>query len=266
MDIFAFSFIALILVFIVFKRIIEPTYMLIFNKPIYVHFYFFPKKIDEQKKEILRRDFKFYRDLSAARKGYFEHRVYCFIDRYTFLGRGGLEVTDEMKLKIAATEVMLTFGMRNYLPTVFEGIIIYPDIFESANGNMHKGEFNPAAKAIVFSWKHFMQGLEFDNDNINLGLHEFAHAIHMDSRVKRRPGSSAIIYSDMFDEIMKYISKDENRLRLKDINYFRSYAYTNSYEFIAVMLEYFFETPKEFKQKLPELYNMVKKMINFKEG
>jgi Mlc titration factor MtfA (ptsG expression regulator) len=50
------------------------------------------------------------------------------------------------------------------------------------------------------------------------------------------------------------------------LNYFRLYAYTNQYEFIAVILEYFFETPREFKQKLPELYGMVKKMINFKES
>lgn len=266
MNIFVFSFIAFVLVFIIFRRIVEPAYMLIFNRPVYVHFYPFPKKLTKQQKEILRQNFKFYRDLSTVRKRYFEHRVHSFIERYTFLGRGSLEVTDEMKLKIAATAVMLTFGMRSYLPTVFEGIIIYPDIFESGNGNMHKGEFNPAAKAIVFSWKHFMQGLEFDSDNVNLGLHEFAHAIHLDSRIKRRPGSSAIIYNDMFDEIMVYVDKAENRQRLKDINYFRSYAFTNSYEFIAVMLEYFFETPKEFKQKLPELYNKVKKMINFREG
>jgi Mlc titration factor MtfA (ptsG expression regulator) len=266
MEIIAFCFVGVMVAIIVFKRIIEPGYMLIFNKPIYVHFYLFPKKLDESQKAVLRRDFKFYRDLSPARKRYFEHRVYRFINNYTFLGRGGLEVTDEIKIKIAATGVMLTFGMRSYLPTVFEGIIIYPDIFESRNGNMHKGEFNPAVKAIVFSWKDFLQGLEFDNDNINLGLHEFSHALQLDSLAKRRPGSSAIIYSDMFHEIMAYIDKPENRQRLMETNYFRSYAYTNSFEFIAVILEYFFETPQEFRQKHPDLYDMVKKMINFREG
>lgn len=249
----------------VFGVIIEPAYMIAFNKPVYVHFYLFRKELPPQQEAVLRSNFKFYRNLSPQRKGYFRHRVHNFIANYTFLGRHGLEVTDEMKLMIAGTSTMLTFGMRSYLPTVFEGIIIYPDIFESRNGDYHKGEFNPAAKAIVFSWKHFREGLEFDNDNLNLGLHEFAHALHFDSLAKRRPGSSAVIYSDTFNEIMESLALPANRQRLLDADYFRDYAYTNQFEFIAVILEYFFETPQEFRQKLPGLYKQVRKMINFRE-
>ncbi|WP_374707785.1 zinc-dependent peptidase [Flavobacterium sp. J372] len=48
--------------------------------------------------------------------------------------------------------------------------------------------------------------------------------------------------------------------------YLRDYAYTNQFEFLAVVLEHFFETPTEFKQRFPELYGMVKRMINFREG
>jgi Mlc titration factor MtfA (ptsG expression regulator) len=46
-------------------------------------------------------------------------------------------------------------------------------------------------------------------------------------------------------------------------SYFRDYAYLNSVEFIAVILEHFFETPSEFEARFPELYGKVKKMINF---
>ena len=238
--------------------------MLVFSKPVYVHFYPFPKKMDESHKEVLRSGFVFYRDLSPQRKLYFEHRVLSFIDNYVFVGRNELVVTDEMKLKIAATYIMLTFGMRRYLLDVFAGIIIYPDVFESVNGNIHKGEFNPNSKAIVFSWKHFQEGFDFDNDNLNLGLHEFAHALHFDSVRKRRPGSSGIIFTDTYNEIMAFIDNPEKRQKLMDSNYLRLYAYKNSYEFIAVLLEYFFETPREFMQKQPELYGMVKKMINYR--
>jgi Mlc titration factor MtfA (ptsG expression regulator) len=261
------AFLAAWFLYFVFWAIVEPTYMLLFNKPVYVHFYPFPKKLDDVQKSVLQREFRFYSKLSPVRKAYFDHRVYNFIDNYTFLGRNDLVVTQEMKLKIAATYIMLTFGMRRYLPDVFEAIIIYPDIFESRNGDYHKGEFNPAAKAIVFSWKHFLEGMAFDSDNLNLGLHEFAHVLHFDaSSARRRPGSSVVIYSDTFNQILAYIADAANRQQLLDSNYFRAYAYTNQYEFIAVILEYFFETPHEFRQKLPELYEMVKKMINFREG
>jgi Mlc titration factor MtfA (ptsG expression regulator) len=54
---------------------------------------------------------------------------------------------------IAATFVMLTFGMRHYLIDVFDKIIIYPQPYFSTIKEYHKGEFNPGMKLLVFSWK-----------------------------------------------------------------------------------------------------------------
>lgn len=250
----------------VFNKIIEPAYILIFHKPMFVHFYLFPQKLSKTAQDVLQREFSFYKMLSASGKVYFQHRVSRFIKTYKFVGRDGLVVTDEMKVKIAATSVMLTFGMRKYLYDVFDTILIYPQVYTSPkDGVMHKGEFNPAMRVIVFSWHDFEQGILFDNDNLNLGLHEFAHALHFDSLRKRRAGASATIYRDMFNGIMDYVAKPENRARLVEQDYFRKYAYTNPHEFMAVILEYFFETPNTFKQKFPELYDLVKKMINFRE-
>ena len=249
----------------VFGSIVEPAYILAYNKPMYVHFYMFPKDVNDQGKTVLEKQFRFYRNLSEIRKKYFRHRVRAFIENYQFVGREGLEVTEEMKIKIAATDVMLTFGMRNYLPDLFEVIIIYPDIFESRNGEYHKGEFNPAARAVVFSWKDFQEGIEFDSNNLNLGLHEFAHVLHISSVGRRRLGSSSAIYSDMFAKIAQYVAVPANRDKITHSAYFRDYAYTNQYEFMAVVFESFFETPSEFRQRLPELFTMVSRMINYKE-
>lgn len=239
---------------------------MVYNRPIYVHLYLFPRQLETPYQALLHKEFRFYRNLPMHKKKYFEHRVYSFIENYNFIGREGLEVTIDMKLRIASTLVMLTFGMRKYLPDVFTTILIYPDAFLSANRqDYHKGEFNPMAGAVVFSWKHFMEGLEYDNDNLNLGLHEFAHALHFDSLKRKKLGASSVIYRDMFDRIMEYIAKPQNREQLKNAEYFRLYAYTNQYEFIAVILEYFFETPQLFRQKLPELYSLVREMINSRE-
>lgn len=257
---------AIVVIIFTFNRIIEPAYMLIFHRPVFVHLYLFPDKLTKGQEAILHQNFSFYRKLSPRRKVYFQHRVHAFIEKYNFAARD-IEVTDEMKVKIAATSIMLTFGMRKYLYDVFKTILIYPGVYESPkDGAMHKGEFNPALGVIVFSWYDFEQGLLFDNDNLNLGLHEFAHALHFDSLSRRRPGASAVIYRDMFNEIMEYLAGTDKRKRLVEGNYFRSYAFTNQHEFMAVILEYFFETPYEFKQKFPELYKLVKRMINFREG
>ena len=45
--------------------------------------------------------------------------------------------------------------------------------------------------------------------------------------------------------------------------YFRSYAYTNQYEFIAAVIESFIESPAEFRGQFPQVYDKVKQMLNF---
>ena len=263
-------FVLLLLIFVggifVFFVIIEPTYILLFNKPIYVDFYPIKKKLSSDGILILQEHFSFYEKLSPKRQSYFQHRVASFIDNYTFAGRDGLEVTQEMRVKIAATSVMLTFGMRKYRQSIFSVIVLYPDVFLSKSGNYHKGEFNPLAKAVVFSWNHFEEGMTYGNDNLNLGLHEFAHVLHFESLRKRRLGSSSIVFRDMLDDVMLYLDDVNNRKALLNSGYLRNYAYTNQYEFIAVLLEHFFETPEELKEHFPELYSIVKAMINYREG
>lgn len=49
-------------------------------------------------------------------------------------------------------------------------------------------------------------------------------------------------------------------------NFFRAYAFENQYEFVAVLLEHFFESPSEFKLQFPEIYIKVKLMINYNEN
>lgn len=95
-----------------------------------------------------------------------------------------------------------------------------------------------------------------------MGIHEFTHAIHLNS-IKERDVSSTI-FSDSFKELSKLLSVNEIlRNKLMASNYFRKYALTNQFEFIAVIIENFIETPKEFKKEFPEIYSKVKQMLNF---
>ncbi|MBW1656964.1 zinc-dependent peptidase [Flavobacterium quisquiliarum] len=235
---------------------------MLFNKPLFIFWYPVLKKLDPEDKALLRREFSYYSNLSVKKKSYFEHRVESFIEYYNFEGKG-IEVTREMKLIIAGTYVMLTFGMRNYLLELFENIVVYPSVYYSTiNQEYHKGEYNPRMKTIVFSWEDFLSGHE-TKDNINLGLHEFTHVLHVHSRRSSYPG--ALIFHDEFTEIEKYFDQEELTNKLREKQYFREYAYTNKFEFLAVILEHFFETPEIFKIEFPELYKNVKTMINFRE-
>ena len=68
-------------------RVVEPAYVLLFNKPIYIHWYAIAHKLSPSQKYILEQEFTFYQKLSIKRKRFFEHRVAVFIAKYDFVGK-----------------------------------------------------------------------------------------------------------------------------------------------------------------------------------
>lgn len=251
----------LFLVFII--MILDEIWIAIFDRPLYIHFYLFPKKISFHEEQILNQRIVFYNKLNDKNKKYFRHRLASFNNKYQFIPKENFQINTEVQVLISATYVMLTFGMRKYLLDVFNKIIIYPDAYYSTiNEQFHQGEFNPRLKAIAFSWKDFYEGFSIDNNNLNLGLHEFTHAIHYKSM--KSQDASSLSFKKHYGNIIKEISQPEHKERLINSTYFRIYAYTNPFEFISVIIEHYFETPDQFKTEFPELFANVSKMLNHK--
>ncbi|WP_333599436.1 zinc-dependent peptidase [Flavobacterium sp.] len=260
--ILALSLLALLLFFNIVFYVVEYYYSLVFGKPLFVHFYTHLKTLSPQEESILRQKFQFYNSLTDKKKHYFRHRVAKFLESYTFIEREDFLITNEVKLLVAATYVMLTFGMRSYLIDEFDKIILYPDeYYSTVSEEYHKGEFNPRLKAVVFSWKDFLLGYEISNDNLNLGIHEFTHVILFHGLKKN--DASATIFSSRFNRLKKEVMHPPNRQRLINSNYFRVYAYTNEFEFVSVIIEHYFETPQDFKREFPELFLNVSLLLNY---
>ena len=221
------------------------------------------KRLSKQQKEILVRHVDFYKKLDVSHQRYFEHRLATFIRTYEFIGREGYQVNAETKVLIGASYTMLTFGKRKFITDVFDKIIIYPDIFLSTvTQRKHKGEFNPMFKTVVFSWKHFLHGITIKNDNLNLAIHEFTHIIHVKSL--KRKDMSSLVFRRGYEQLIHYLQENQElRERIIQSNYFRTYAFENQYEFMAVLIESFMETPHEFKQRFPVIYRKIKRMLNF---
>ena len=242
-------------------NVVESVYVYFFNKPLFVHFYMVKKSLPKNKKEFLENNITFYQKLDNKQKAYFEHRLTNFIRKYDFIERDSFTITPEIKVLIACSYVKLTFGMRKYLTNTFDKIIVYPTSFYSViTKQYHKGEFNPALKTIVFSWEDFLLGDMVLNDNINLGIHEFTHALTFHGR-KSKDVSARVFYR-LFDEITNFMNNKDNVEKIKSSGYFREYALTNKLEFVAVIMEHFFETPEDLQQQFPVLYKKIKLMLN----
>ncbi len=259
-----FTYFAILFAFcaVIFALVLrlEFLYGRLVGRPFFLHLYWRPQKLSSSDLSLLRHHSAFFRKLSAKRRRYFEHRVAVFLNRYSFHGRSGFQVTREMELAIASVYVMMTFGFRNYLTRVFERILVYERAYESGvTGQMHKGEFNPMARVVVFSWEDFLKG-HSEDDNMHLGIHEFAHAIHF--HVSRSRDLSATLFRLQFNRIMEEVMHPPNKAALVNSGYFRDYAFTNAYEFLAVVMEHYFELPAEFREKFPQLYSRVSRMLN----
>ncbi|MFY7672085.1 zinc-dependent peptidase [Tenacibaculum sp. MEBiC06402] len=243
-------------------NVLESIYIAVFNKPIFVHLYFIKKKLPKHKKEFLT-NIDFYRKLNPKYQSYFEHRLTKFIRNYDFIERDGFELTPESKVLIASSYIKLTFGMRRYMSSTFDKIMVYPTSYYSTiTDQYHKGEFNPGLKLVVFSWEDFLLGEVVMNDNLNLGIHEFTHALTFHG--KKSKDKSAKIFYKVFLEIIKFMRNPKNSNAILKSNYFRDYANTNALEFLSVVMEHFFETPEDLKNNFPELYFKIEKMLNYK--
>ena len=257
-----YGYIVILIGFSIFLfRLFETFYGNKFNKPLFRNYFIF-KKVSPSQLKVLKREFPFYNSLSKKHQLQFQHRLVSFMSEKEFIGRENLVVTEQMKVLISAIGCMLSFGRKNYNFALIEYIIIYPkEFYSTINNAYHKGEFNPKVKALALSWKDFEIGYQIENDNRNLGIHEFMHAMQLEARLKNDGDSDR--FEKQFQKIIIQLKKPNLKDKLIATRYFRDYAFTNQYEFMAVMAEYFIESPEEFKSMFPNLYGHTKTMLNF---
>ena len=165
-------------------------------------------------------------------------------------------------MAVSSVAVMLSFGMRNYLIESVKKIIIYPGpYFSSVNQDYHLGEYNPFLKTLVLSWPDFVAGIGNESDNVNLGVHEFAHALYFGSI--QSDDNSSLVFCQGIKKIDQLLRQTDFQKKLERSKYIRSYALTNKFEFFAVCLEHFIESPVAFHEEFVELFEIIKKMMNF---
>jgi len=219
------------------------------------------KPLSTKEKEILYKYSAYYRVLSEDHKAEFEKRLQRFLHSKRFISRSSQKVTVEMKVLISASAVQLTFGLTEIYLSNFDKILIYPDAYYSRiTKKYHLGEVNPRAGIIILSWKSFVEGYANLKDNKNLGIHEMAHALHFENRI--RNSEYDFLDFELMEQLNYVTEREMQRIKNSSNHFFRDYAATNAYEFFAVSLEYFFESPKEFKTEIPDYYALLVRILN----
>jgi Mlc titration factor MtfA (ptsG expression regulator) len=212
-------------------------------------------------KDLLEKYFRYYQGLSEENKRVFEQKLCRFIYSKRFIPRGMKEVPPEMVVFVAAVAVQITFGLPQVYLQHFNKIIIYPDdYYSNITKRYHRGEVNPAFGIIVLSWSHFMDGFINTRDTVNLGLHEMAHALRLENIIHNEEYEffNESLLKQLDDWCRRICSSNESL----QATFFRPYACTNVHEFFSVAIENFFERSVQFKSELPELYNILVRLLN----
>ena len=209
---------------------------------------------------ILKKYFAYYLHLSSDDRLRFERKLVRFLHSRQFIGRG-IAITDEMKVLIGAAAVQLTFGLPRVYLSHFSKILVYPnDYYSTINKQHHKGEVNPRLKLIVLSWPSFVQGYIEHDSGRNLGLHEMAHALHLENRIPNQEFG-------FFDVQVFATWRQHAYTMMEDIRsgrnqFLRPYAAEDIYEFFAVAIEFFFEQPVQLRTAMPTTYDLLVRLLN----
>ncbi len=224
--------------------------------------YLYRRRISRHEKEILNTRFPYYQRLNEKHKAEFVGKLELILTKKTFVGRGGIEVvSQEMEMLIGATIVMVTFGWKQIRLPHFSKILIYPNTYYSSiTKSYHRGEVNPKYGIIVVSWACFLDGLKDNQDGINLGIHEIAHALKLENQIYYN-GESEFFNPEAWRAYQELVGPEIEKIKNGNSSILRESAGFNEHEFFAVALENFFERPQLFFDYHPKMYGLLVQLL-----
>lgn len=225
------------------------------------------QKFPEQWLSIIRKNVPFYNTLPSQQKQQLHHDILIFIAEKYFEGCGGLKITDEIKVTIAAQACVLLLGRKtDYYPSL-SSILVYPSAFIAtrqehlASGVVAEGPHVLLGESwrhgsIVLSWDDVKHGAADIADGQNVVFHEFAHQI--DTSSGKGDNSMVLKNNSSYIAWARALQKDYEKLKhavaQNRPTFLNKYGATNPAEFFAVATEFFFEKPKKLKETHPDLY------------
>ncbi|HEX3597108.1 MAG TPA: M90 family metallopeptidase [Polyangiaceae bacterium] len=192
--------------------------------------------------------------------------VRIFLAEKRFEGCGGLSVTDEMRVTIAAQACLLLLHRETDIYPDLEAILIYPHPYRAPADHgvgplrVHSDEARLGESwtrdLVVLAWDHVNAATHAAVEGHSLVLHEFAHQLDgEDGAMDGAPGLGSrnryAAWARVFAEEYEDLSRRFRAGLPSDLD---PYGSTNPAEFFAVVTEMFFEQPGRLKRRHPALY------------
>ncbi len=224
-------------------------------------------------REIIREHAPLARYLGDADREKLEALVRVFLSEKSFEGAGGLELTDEMRVAIAARACLLVLRrveLDGPLYPDLDVIIVYPSTYrvrqEQRDGHVVlEGEQLRLGESwqrgvVVLTWDSVERGGKNPNDGHDVVLHEFAH--QLDAEDGGMDGAPDLGTSERYRAWARVLGEEYAELRSRVERHrttsIDAYGAQSPPEFFAVVTEAFFEKPLTLAKRHPELYAVLK--------
>jgi Mlc titration factor MtfA (ptsG expression regulator) len=208
--------------------------------------------------------------LTEAEKARLRDDLRILVAEKTWEGCGGLTITDEIKVTIAAQACLLLLGMEHDYFSPVRTILVYPAAYRLPEGEVgpggvvHEG-LGRAGEAwyrgpVVLSWEAVRAGGEDVYHGHNVVLHEFAHQLDfLDGWLDGTPPLQGDAQYQKWHEVM---TAEYERL-IKESTHGQAtlldnYGATHPSEFFAVATECFFLKPVALERRHARLYEVLR--------
>jgi Mlc titration factor MtfA (ptsG expression regulator) len=224
-------------------------------------------KLPADYKNMLEEHVAFYRSLNVAEKTRFEEKIREFLG-YIRIHGVKTTVEDLDKLLVASSGVIPIFGFPEWRYYNLRDVLLYGDSFDQEDFSTTSIERDtlgmvgtgPMQMMMILSKPALREGFGNPSGKENVGIHEFVHLLDKeDGSVDGLP--QALLDKKYTVPWLNFMADSMHQIRIgnSDINI---YGAKNEAEFFAVAAEYFFGRPDLFKERHPDLYNLMTKIFN----
>jgi len=209
--------------------------------------------------------------LTAQQRALLYQRVQIFVKEKYWEGCNGFQITEEVKLTIAAQACLLTLGFASDCFDRLKTILVYPDTYVAKEsllnsiGVLTEGTSFRLGESwgqgpIVLSWESIYEGGQTPDDGRNVVVHEFAH--YYDAVDRQFDGTPPLNSAEEYDRWNQVMTAEYQslvaQLQHGHATFIDPYGATNPAEFFAVCSEHFFEQPRQMREYSEDLYETLK--------
>ena len=210
------------------------------------------------------------RGLTAVEKAHLRELSTLFLHEKNIYGVQGLQLTDKMRVMIAAQACLPVLSLGIALFNGWRDVIVYPDAFRVSRDEMdefgivHRGERILSGESwsrgpLILSWQDIESDMQRQQQGHNVIVHEIAHKLdNLNGSANGMPPLHVTMqttqWTAAFSNAYQQLNLQLEHHRLVCIN---PYAATSPAEFFAVFSEYFFCAPEILKAHFTEVYRQL---------